>query len=442
MDVNAKRNTSGVITDNAQTVGLQAPRLTRLELSSLTATYGTNQNGALIYVTDIAGGNTTGQRINVTTPGYYYFDSVANVWQKFVAGNIPATTTEPWKVGNSTNDATVNNQNIYQSGFIGISQANPTYFQSRGIPRALSIVGDGNASDDIQIQAFTGNVASSSGQVALMKTRGTVGAALPVVTGDGLGTLVFGGNVATGANPNYIESASIKGIVNGTVSATSLPADLQFNTGTGNEPSEKMRITSTGNLGIGVTSPSEKLHVVGQTRISSLANTSNKIVIADSQGVLKLQEASVPPPNGFINQSTTAANKQLTIYEGKCYDPTQPQSSCAVDLVHYSSCAGFLSPVNTKIIVVNRLDFATGLYSNVWEPKYINTKSVDNEPTEMTSVDTNTYRYLGNGYSLGARCYTDFNTTVNTSNGNIKIISSKTNMFTHITYLSSVAANQ
>ncbi|HCA06460.1 hypothetical protein [Chryseobacterium sp.] len=442
MDVNAKRNTSGVITDNAQTVGLQAPRLTRLELSSLTATYGTNQNGALIYVTDIVGGNATGQRINVTSPGYYYFDSVANVWQKFVAGNIPATTTEPWKVGNSTNDATVNNQNIYQSGFIGISQTNPTYFASREIPRALSIVGDGNAADDINIQSFTGNVPSASAQVGQMKTRGSVGAVTPVQSGDGLGSLIFGGNVATGATPNYIEAASIKGVVNGTVTTTSLPVDLQFNTGTVNDPSEKMRITSTGNLGIGVTAPSEKLHVVGQTRISSLANSSNKIVIADSQGVLKLQEASIPPPNGFINQSTTAANKQLTIYEGKCYDPTKPQSSCAVDLVHYTSCAGFQSPVNTKVIVVNRLNSSNGLYSNVWEPKYINTKSVDNEPTVMASVDTNTFRYTGSGNALGGQCYTDFNTTINSSNGNIKIISSKTNMYTHITYLSSVAANQ
>ena len=518
LDVNAKRNTSGVITDNTQTVGLQAPRLTRSELSSLTATYGTNQNGALIYVTDIVGGNTTGQRINVTSPGYYYFDSIANVWQKFVAGAIPsasiepwnvlgtanqatsntdniyqtgrvlvgfptATTSstvppttligqkfavnenfgihrwalqpsmvltrlsngnatapeaitanqmlgnvifegyngttrvatsqirgwaetnlgvvapgnglnygrfsfmtrgvdgeqerlgvnnlgnvgigkgvvaspqnrlvvqgpvdattgepvagevnrsgvrldnvksaaylatnvdgdivrvaapaaaaEPWKVGNSTNDATTNIQNIYQSGFIGISQANPTYFQSRGIPRALSIIGDGNASDDIQIQAFTGNVASSAAQVGQMKTRGTVGAVTPVLSGDGLGTLVFGGNVATGANPNYIESASIKGIVNGTVTTSSLPVDLQFNTGSVNDPTEKMRLTNTGRVGIGVANPEQSLDVSGNARIrtmvpiSTIAETQeyNYKVMANDKGVLAIVPPSTP----------------------------------------------------------------------------------------------------------------------------------------------------
>ena len=503
LDVNAKRNTSGAITDNAQTVGLQAPRLTRLELSSLTATYGTNQNGALIYVTDIVGGNATGQRINVTSPGYYYFDSVANVWQKFVAGTVPSTSiepwnvlgtanqatnntdniyqegrvligfpnaltssspilpttlvgqklavnqnfgihrwalqpsmvltrlsnlsattpeavtsgmmlgniifegyngttrvatsqirawadtnlgvvapgnglnygrfsfmtrgvdgeqerlgvnnlgnvgigkgvvaspqnrlvvqgpvdaangnpvagevdrsgvrldnvksaaylatnadgdiirtsapgapVEPWRVAGGTTEATLNTQSIYQSGSIGISSAtNSTYFQSRAIPRALSIIGDGNASDDIQIQAFTGNVASSSGQVALMKTRGTVGAALPVVTGDGLGTLVFGGNVVTNADPTYIESASITGVVNGTVNGTNLPVDLQFNTGSANNPSEKMRITSAGDVGIGTTAPKQKLEVGGIVKARGLTNGNTTIGSTSDFGI-------------------------------------------------------------------------------------------------------------------------------------------------------------
>lgn len=80
MDVSAKRDTSGVITDNTQTYGLQAPRLTRAELTAITGTYGANQVGALIYVTDVTGGDATGQRINVTAMGYYYFDGA--VWQR------------------------------------------------------------------------------------------------------------------------------------------------------------------------------------------------------------------------------------------------------------------------------------------------------------------------------------------------------------------------
>ncbi|MDH6254378.1 hypothetical protein M2347_004105 [Chryseobacterium sp. H1D6B] len=80
VDVSAKRDNSGVITDNTQTFGLQAPRLTRAELTANTATYGSDQRGALIYITDVTGGDATGQRINVTAMGYYYFDGT--VWQR------------------------------------------------------------------------------------------------------------------------------------------------------------------------------------------------------------------------------------------------------------------------------------------------------------------------------------------------------------------------
>ncbi|PRB06044.1 hypothetical protein CQ046_02385 [Chryseobacterium sp. MYb7] len=80
VDVSAKRDTSGVITDNTQTFGLQAPRLTRAELTANTATYSSDQSGALIYITDVTGGDATGQRVNVTAMGYYYFDG--SVWQR------------------------------------------------------------------------------------------------------------------------------------------------------------------------------------------------------------------------------------------------------------------------------------------------------------------------------------------------------------------------
>ena len=59
--------------------GLQAPRLTRAQLTNKTVSYGTPQTGTLIYITDISGGSATGQRVNMTAIGYYYFDGT--VWQ-------------------------------------------------------------------------------------------------------------------------------------------------------------------------------------------------------------------------------------------------------------------------------------------------------------------------------------------------------------------------
>ncbi|WP_370895970.1 hypothetical protein [Chryseobacterium gossypii] len=61
--------------------GLQAPRLTRAQLASKGNTlYGSDQRGALIYITDISGGDALGPRINIDAAGYYFFDGA--VWQK------------------------------------------------------------------------------------------------------------------------------------------------------------------------------------------------------------------------------------------------------------------------------------------------------------------------------------------------------------------------
>lgn len=70
--------------DNTHITGIQAPRLTRAELTAKgNSLYGADQKGTLIYITDVSGGNATGQRVVVTEPGYYYFDG--SLWQRAVS---------------------------------------------------------------------------------------------------------------------------------------------------------------------------------------------------------------------------------------------------------------------------------------------------------------------------------------------------------------------
>ena len=70
--------------DNTHIAGIQAPRLTRAELTAKgNSLYGADQKGTLIYITDVSGGNATGQRVVVTEPGYYYFDG--SLWQRAVS---------------------------------------------------------------------------------------------------------------------------------------------------------------------------------------------------------------------------------------------------------------------------------------------------------------------------------------------------------------------
>lgn len=70
--------------DKSHIAGIQAPRLTRAELTAKgDSLYGADQKGTLIYITDVSGGNATGQRVVVTEPGYYYFDG--SLWQRAVS---------------------------------------------------------------------------------------------------------------------------------------------------------------------------------------------------------------------------------------------------------------------------------------------------------------------------------------------------------------------
>ena len=99
-------------TDLTNPDGIIAPRLTGAQLKAKDGLYDTPQTGTIVYVTEaLATIDTSTKTVNVTNLGYYYFDGA--VWQMLKG-------TEPWKVSGTTNDATTNIQNIYQTGRVGI----------------------------------------------------------------------------------------------------------------------------------------------------------------------------------------------------------------------------------------------------------------------------------------------------------------------------------
>ena len=106
MDISGKTanaDGSGTVLATDMT-GLQAPRITRADLTAKgNSLYGTDQKGALIYITDVSGGNNTSQRVNVTAVGYYYFDGT--VWVSLGGGTVPSgidRTNDEW-INDTTN---------------------------------------------------------------------------------------------------------------------------------------------------------------------------------------------------------------------------------------------------------------------------------------------------------------------------------------------------
>lgn len=164
---------------------------------------------------------------------------------------------------------------------IGTNDNNPLVFATNATP-AMTLTGDGflgigtssplssvdivnnatgnNARDDLNIRTFD---ASNTPSVILLRARGTASVPAAVETGDGLGSLSFrawngttwvsSSQVIASAEDNYTTAAK---------------SNLQFWV---TPVGEVMRINSAGNVGIGVTNPTAKLQVAGDTRFGCRA---------------------------------------------------------------------------------------------------------------------------------------------------------------------------
>ena len=112
---------------------------------------------------------------------------------------------------------------------------------------------------------------TNGARVGFAKARGTLGSETTVVTGDILGRDMFRGH--DGAS--FLEMASIEVGVSGTVASTRVPTYMAFSTATDAAPSvltERMRILNNGNVGIGTTSPTAKLHLPASTATANTAS--------------------------------------------------------------------------------------------------------------------------------------------------------------------------
>ena len=148
-----------------------------------------------------------------------------------------------------------------------------------------------SAAPQVQVEGTNANLASigifcsasdvDGGRLLLAHQRsGGVGGNTIVNDDDQTGSITFQGSDGT----QFVESASIKAEIDGTPGADDMPGRLIFSTTADGaaSPTERLRITSAGRMGVGTNDPSTNLHVVGGIRATTafdLRDTSGNIVL-------------------------------------------------------------------------------------------------------------------------------------------------------------------
>ena len=134
---------------------------------------------------------------------------------------------------------------------VGTSTARANYFNST-LSAALQVEGTGHDSSSVTITKNSNDGAAPT--ISLAKSRGTtVGSNTVVQNGDDLGYLAFQGSDGS----EFVGGAYIYATVDGNPGANDLPTRLSFSTTAdgASSPTERMRITNLGRIGLNATDP-------------------------------------------------------------------------------------------------------------------------------------------------------------------------------------------
>lgn len=209
---------------------------------------------------------------------------------------------------------------------------------------------------------------ASTGAAALYlrKSRSaTVGTNTLVLNGDALGLLGFYGADGT----NYLQAANISASVDGTPGTNDMPGRLVFATTSdgASSPTERMRIDSAGNVGIGTTSPLSILTINGasgspqtltfrEAGNNSGARVIGKISVNTGADSVLRDHFGFTVTGAFDDTQATVAYQNLQVSKGITFPATQVASTDANTLDDYEE--GTFTPT-----IVGTTTAGTGTYS-------------------------------------------------------------------------------
>jgi hypothetical protein len=209
--------------------------------------------------------NSAGNGIyQVSSLGASKYDQYNGAHQWYSAGSGTA--------GNAITFTTAMTLDASGNLLVGTTSLRTTGYTTGNSQYAMETTGYGGA------QWFTNRVDDEGTYVVLGKSRGTtVNSNTVVANADTLGAIIWQGTTGSGV----ASAAQIRAKVDGaTISASSMPGRLEFYTTPSGSTTlaERMRIDSSGNVGIGTNSPTKKLDVYSTTQRGQIAMSGSNVV--------------------------------------------------------------------------------------------------------------------------------------------------------------------
>lgn len=304
--------------------GVIAPTLTGDQMAS--KTYTLAQTGAIVYSTAPAA-SLTGQVINVTAPGYYYFDGV--VWQKvtnsneawLTRGNLGTNATTNY-LGTNDNVDLVFRRNKLHGGFIGSTNTGlGTSSMPQNAPGTYNVA-FGNAAlsalttgtNNVGLGAYSGNVLTSGAGNVLVGTSAGLSitsGGWNVFVGDNTGRTLTTGNVNVGLGNRSLRNSTtaFKNIAMGQSALENLTTG-SYNVALGQAAGYRLT-TENKNVMIGAQTGS---YVTGENNVfigtgAGRSNTVNTIETVNNRLVIHSNVNFVPnPAPGTENVSDLSAS--------------------------------------------------------------------------------------------------------------------------------------